>query len=186
MILSNKTIGQIKKKSGLSFDRATDFSVLASLIGNETKCTIGITTLKRLFGYIDDPRDTNKGTLNILALYLGYQTWEEYISTMRIDSDWNVESDTVWVVAQSLGTTIEVCYLNRAVTFEVVSTEEGKALKVINSKNSSLQKDDIAYIDRIRKGEKLEARKVCRGDSLGSYRTNGEIRSINIIERQPE
>lgn len=186
MILSNKTIGQIKKKSGLSFDRATDFSVLASLIGNETKCTIGITTLKRLFGYIDDPRDTNKGTLNILALYLGYQTWEEYVSTMRIDSDWNVESDTVWVIALSLGTTIEVCYLNRAVTFEVVSAEEGKALKVIYSKNSSLQKDDIAYIDRIRKGEKLEARKVCRGNSLGSYRTNGEVRSINIIERQSE
>lgn len=105
---------------------------------------------------------------------------------MRIDSDWNVESDTVWVIALSLGTTIEVCYLNRAVTFEVVSAEEGKALKVIYSKNSSLQKDDIAYIDRIRKGEKLEARKVCRGHSLGSYRTNGEVRSINIIERQPE
>lgn len=186
MILSNQTIGQIKKKSGLSFDRAMDFSVLASLISNQTRCTIGITTLKRLFGYIDDPRDTNKGTLNILAQYLGYQTWEEYISTMRIDSDWNVESDTVWVIAMSLGTKIEVCYLNRAVTFEVVSAEEGKALKVINSKNSSLQKDDIAYIDKIRKGEKLEARKVCRGDSFGSYRTNGEIRSINIIGRQAE
>lgn len=186
MILSNKTIGQIKNKSGLSFDRATDFSALASLIGNETKCTIGITTLKRLFGYIDDPRDTNKGTLNILALYLGYQTWEEYISTMRIDSDWNVESDTVWVIALSLGTTIEVCYLNRAVTFKVVSAEEGMALKVIDSKNSSLQKDDIAYIDRIRKGEKLEARKVCRGDSFGSYRTNGEVRSIKIVEMQSE
>ena len=79
MILSNKTIGQIKKKSGLSFDRATDFTVLASLICNETKCTIGITTLKRLFGYIDDPRETNKGTLNILAQYLGYKTWEELV-----------------------------------------------------------------------------------------------------------
>lgn len=186
MILSNKTIGQIKKKSGLSFDRATDFSVLASLIGNETKCTIGITTLKRLFGYIDDPRDTNKGTLNILALYLGYQTWEEYVSTMRIDSDWDVESDTVWVITLSFGMTVEVCYLNRTVTFEVISTEEGKALRVINSQNSSLKKDDIAYIDRIRKGEKLEARKVCRGASLGSYRTNGEVRSIKIVEMQSE
>ena len=92
----------------------------------------------------------------------------------------------MWNQILSLGTTIEICYLNRAVTFEVVSAEEGKALKVIDSKNSSLQKDDIAYIDRIRKGEKLEARKVCRGNSLGSYRTNGEVRSIDIIERQPE
>lgn len=86
----------------------------------------------------------------------------------------------------TFGTTVEVCYLNRAVTFEVISTEGGKALMVINSKNSSLNKDDIAYIDRIRKGEILEARKVCRGDFIGSYRTNGEVRSINIIERRPE
>ena len=183
MIFSNKTIEHIKKKSGLSFDKALDFSTLAILIANETKSTIGVTTLKRLFGYINDPRETNKGTLNILAQYLGYHSWEEYASTVRIDSDWNVESDTIWIVNLSVGTVVEVVYLNRTVTFEVVNAEEGKALRVADAKNSSLHKGDIAYIDRLRKGERLEARKVCRGGASGAYRTNGELKSINIINK---
>lgn len=183
MVFSDKTIELIKKKSGLLFDRASDFSTLAALIADETKSTIGVTTLKRLFGYIADSRETNKGTLNILAQYIGYHSWEEYISEMRIDSDWNLDSDTIWVACLSIGTVIEVGYLNRMVTFEVIITPEGKALRVMNAKNSSLYKDDIAYIDRLRKGEQLEARKVCRGTSYGSYRTNGEIRSINIVNK---
>ena len=181
MIFSNKTIEHIRKKSGLSFDRASDFSTLASLISNVTKHSIGITTLKRLFGYIDDSRETNKSTLNIIALYLGYSSWEDYISTMRVDSDWNVESETLWIAVLPIETQIEVSYLNRVVIFEVLTTEEGKALKVIDTKNSSLRKDDIVYLDRLKKGEPLEARKVYRGQSLGSYRTNGEVRLINII-----
>lgn len=186
MVFSNKTIEQLKLKSGLSFDRASDFSKLATLISNETKCTIGITTLKRLFGYIDDSRETNKGTLNIIAQYIGYHSWEEYVSTMRIDSDWNLDSDTIWIACLSLGTVIKVGYLNRTVTFEVVNAEEGKALRVIDANNSSLHMNDIAYIDRLRKGEKLEARKVCRGTSLGSYRTNGEVKSIKVYDKLSE
>lgn len=45
--------------------------------------------------------------------------------------------------------------------------------------------NDIAYIDRLRKGEKLEARKVCRGTSSGSYRTNGEVKSIKVYDKLP-
>lgn len=186
MIFSNKTIELIKEKSGLSFDRTSDFSILATLIQDKTKFSLGVTTLKRLFGYIGDPRETNKATLNIVAQYLDYQSWEEYVSTLRIDSDWDVESDTVWIAELSIGTVIEVAYLNRTVVFEVVKGEEGKVLRVADAKNSSLHKNDIAYIDRIRKGEKIEARKVCRGLTSGSYRTNGEIKSINIISKHQE
>jgi len=55
MILSNDIINAIKVKSGLLFDKAGDFSVLSSLIFQETGRTIGISTLKRLFNYIVVP-----------------------------------------------------------------------------------------------------------------------------------
>lgn len=180
MIFSNTIIEQIKQKSGLSFDRAADFSSLAALISEDTKNTIGATTLKRLFGYIEDARETNQSTLNIIARYLGFTSWEEYINSFRMDSSWNDDSDTIWVANLTLGASIEVVYLNRSVSFEVVNTIEGKALRVVDAKNSSLRKDDIAYVDRLRKGERLEARKVCRGTASGSYRTNGEIRTLNV------
>ncbi len=180
MIFSNKTIEDIKLRSGLSFDRASDFSSLAILIANETRHTIGATTLKRLFGYIDDVRETNQSTLNIVARYLDFNSWEEYTNSFRMDSSWNVDSDTIWVENLIEGTFVEVAYLNRSVSFEVVLLDGQKVLKVIRAENSSLHFGDFAYIDRLRKGECLEARKVVRDKILGSYKTNGELKRIKV------
>lgn len=180
MIFPNKTIEQLKEKSGLSFDRASDFSTLATLIADETKHTIGVTTLKRLFGYIDDARETNQSTLNIIARYLGYKSWDLYVNSFRIDSTWNSDHDTIWTENLMVGTKIEVAYLNRCVCFEVIEQDGFKALKVESANNSSLKIGDIAFIDRLRKRECLEARKVIRGSVLGSYKTNGELKRITV------
>ena len=75
MILSNIVIDDLKDKSGLLFDQAKDFDMLAKLILDVTQRSIGVTTLKRLMGYIDDDHRTNSYTLNTIALYLGFSTW---------------------------------------------------------------------------------------------------------------
>lgn len=180
MIFSNQTIEHLKEKSDLTFDKASDFSTLASFIANETKHTIGVTTLKRLFGYIEDARETNQSTLNIIAQYLGYKSWDLYINSFRIDSTWNDDQDTIWIENLMIGTKIEVMYLNRCVCFVVIEHDGFKALKVDSANNSSLKIGDIAFIDRLRKGECLEARKVIRGSVFGSYKTNGELKRITI------
>ena len=51
MILSNIVIDDLKDKSGLLFDQAKDFDMLAKLILDVTQRSIGVTTLKRLMGY---------------------------------------------------------------------------------------------------------------------------------------
>lgn len=61
--------------------------------------------------------------------------------------------------------------------------EERNALKVISSVNSSLRAMDVLFVYRIKKGCVLEAEKVLRGLDIGNYRTNGEIKAIEIIDR---
>ena len=56
MILNDTIIDDIKRKSGLMFDKAVDFGLLSSYIYKDTGRTIGVTTLKRLFNYINDER----------------------------------------------------------------------------------------------------------------------------------
>lgn len=184
MVFSEQIIEKIKEESGLPFNKAADFNSLSEMILDRTGQTVGITTLKRLFGYIADIRDTNKSTLDIIAKFLSFESWDKYESTIRIDSDWQMDSETIWIENLPLNSIVEVSYLNRTVSFQVISSESRKALKVLNVSNSSLQAGDIAFIDKIRKGERLEARKVCRGKSLGSYKTNGEVKVITIVKPQ--
>ena len=73
MTLNNIIIEKIKKRSKLLFDKAGDFDLLSMYVFNETGRTIGVTTLKRLFNYVDDDRKASDYTLNTIAIYLGYK-----------------------------------------------------------------------------------------------------------------
>lgn len=180
MVLSNTVIDDIKDRSSLLFDQAKDFDLLAEKIFSATGRTIGLTTLKRILGYIDDARHTNEYTLNTIALYLGYDSWDVYIKTKRIDSEWCYDDDSVYVHMLPVGTHVSVKYLNRKVDFCIEQYRNELVLKVIGVENSSLQIGDLLFVYKIRKGEILEAEKVIRGNALGNYKTNGEITSLKI------
>lgn len=181
MILNKSTIEDIKQVSGLYFDKAGDYGLLSMKILNATGRSIGVTTLKRLFNYINDDRKASAYTMNTIALYLGYNSWKEYVVSKDIDSVWGFDDDTIYVNNLSIGTTMFIQYLNRKVTFKVIEHEGNKVLQVTGSENSSLKIGDYLYIFKIRKGEFLEAEKVVRSTSIGNYKTNGEVSVVKII-----
>lgn len=178
MKLSNKTIEEIKEKTGMKYDRAKDFSVLAEDIFKKTGRSIGITTLKRLFGTIEDQRDAVGYTMNTIAIYLGYASWKDYMGHDSFDSDWCFDDDLFYIHDLELGDQLKVQYLNRSVTFSVVDYEDTRVLKVEESTNSSLQVGDIVFIHSLRVGNIIESEKVVRGTAIGNYRTKGEITEI--------
>ena len=180
MILNKEIVNAIKAKSDLLFDKAGDFAVLSSLIFDETGRTIGVSTLKRLFNYINDDHRTSEYTMNTIALYLGYLSWHDYIVANKIDSDWNFEDDAIYIEDLEIGTFIQVKYLDRVIVFMVDQHEEQKVLRVKSTKNSSLQVDDILFIHKLREGECIEAEKIIRNGTTGNYKTNGELKEIVV------
>lgn len=182
MVFNSQIIEKLKEKSGLSFDKSKDFELLCDAIFQQTGRTIGLTTMKRLLGYISDDRHTNDYTLNTVAIYLGFSSWEKMCSTLRIDSDWCFEDEAYYIEDLNEGTEIRVKYLNRSVLFKVLSYQGDKVLQVKEVENSSLEQGDILFVEHIRKGEILEAKKVIRGVNKGNYRTNGEILEVICSE----
>ncbi len=180
MIFSKDIINDIKTKSGLIFDRAGDFELLSSSVYKITGRTIGVTTLKRLFNYIQDNRKASEYTLNTIAIYLGYETWESYIKTNNFDSEWGFVSEAIYPKDLNIEDCITVKYLNRIVVFQVIEYEQEKVLKVIEVTNSSLKPGDIVFIHHLKLGEILIADRVLRDGSWGNYKTNGEIAFIDI------
>ena len=136
MILSNIVINDLKDKSGLLFDQAKDFDMLTKLIMDVTQRSIGVTTLKRLMGYIDDDHRTNSYTLNTIALYLGFSTWDDYLLARSVDSIWGFQDSAVYIHELELDSEILVKYMDRTVKFKVVEHKEKKALMVIEAVNS--------------------------------------------------
>ena len=136
MILSNIVIDDLKDKSGLLFDQAKDFDMLTKLIMDVTQRSIGVTTLKRLMGYIDDDHRTNSYTLNTIALYLGFSTWDDYLLARSVDSIWGFQDSAVYIHELELDSEILVKYMERTVKFKVVEHKEKKALMVIEAVNS--------------------------------------------------
>lgn len=180
MILSDKIIEEIKSESGLMFDKAGDFAILSSSIYAKTKRNIGVTTLKRLFCYINDERKASDYTLNTIALYLGYPSWTEYASARNLESEWGFDDESIYIQALDPGTHVTIQYLNRKVGFRVKEVGGNNVLEVISVVNGSLQIGDILHVHKIKKGTILEANSVIRGENKGNYRTHGEIQSIVI------
>ena len=181
MTLNNNIINLLKQKSGLLFDKAGDFELLSSSVFSETGRTIGVTTLKRLFNYINDDRKASDYTLNTIALYLGYGDWEQLVHSININSAWGYDDEgTIYIQSLEAGTRLEVSYLNRKVLFVVTKRNGENVLKVVSAENSSLMIGDECDIYKISKGSFLEARHVYRGESIGNYKTRGEVSSINL------
>lgn len=181
MIFNEKIKQDIKNRSSLTFEKSKDIATLASFICEKTGRTIGITTLKRLFGLLSDGRNTYQYTLNTIALYLGYNTWEEYISKNTLDSVWNYRDNAIFIKNLKIGSKVHVKYIDRDVLMIVVEYKKENALQVASSKNSSLQKGDILIIYKLKIGEIIEAEQVIRGDSLGNYKTKGEVSYVEIV-----
>ena len=55
-----------------------DFDVLREMIFSRLHILVSATTLKRIWGYIDDNVSTRRGTLDILARYVGYADFEAF------------------------------------------------------------------------------------------------------------
>ena len=55
-----------------------DFDVLSDSIFEKTHQSISPTTLKRLWGYLQEPSIPRSSTLNLLAQYVGFDSWAAY------------------------------------------------------------------------------------------------------------
>lgn len=181
MVLSQQIIERIKQKASLLLDNAADYGRLSNTICEQTGRSIGQTTLKRLFGYINDERKASTYTLNTLAIFLGENDWEDLSKSMRVNSEWGYEDRRIYIKSLAIGTVITIKYLDREVSFSVVNHLSEKALKVINVVNGSLKCSDILHLSCVEEGKPIETEMVYRGESKATYKTNGEVFEI-IIE----
>ena len=76
MILSNEIKKLIAFRFGRTIEYSKDCEALARCIYKQCNEPIGVTTLKRLYGFAKEIGEPRKSTLNIIANYVGVEDWD--------------------------------------------------------------------------------------------------------------
>lgn len=71
---------EVLKKFGSQLMYTKACRVLADEVCNETGYRISTTTIRRIFGFLKTTTTPAKFTLNTLSIYVGHESWEEFIS----------------------------------------------------------------------------------------------------------
>lgn len=111
-MLSKEIIKKIEEKFQMEIKYAGQFEALAQAIFDETRTTIGVTTLKRLFGFVADERKPHVSTLDVIANYIDYPSFELLVKDLGEDCDISMYQPVESLDSDSLsvGTQVQITY----------------------------------------------------------------------------
>ena len=97
-MLDRKIIEKIEEKIKQPITTTACGKWLPETIKNETGVLLGETTLKRMFGFTNDPRTPHRSTLDVIAEFLGYKNYdamaENFFGIMKSELLYNQKFDS--------------------------------------------------------------------------------------------
>lgn len=179
MILSYKIIDLLRERSGYELRNAFEIERLSLDIESVTNEHIGVNTLKRLLGFIDDERSPRSTTLDVIARYLGYANWD-VLSELNggSNSDFNTLETVLNVNDLKEGQIVSISYQpNRKLILRYIGNQ---TFLVDESENSKLMVGDELHISHLANNFPLYVSNVVRdGQSLNSF-TAGKAQGVHF------
>lgn len=185
MANENEILRRVRETVGLDMTRSADFDVLSQAIKDKTKETLGVNTLKRLFGFKTDKVVPRHSTMDIIAQFLGSGNYETLIKELGEDADISIFTPIDCIEVQDLerGTQLRVAYDPNRVFF---LTYIGDFKFIVNEVEGSrnIQKGDVLTITQLAVGHRFVVAHVNRdGEDLGAYESAKfkGLKSVEII-----
>lgn len=73
----------VEQAAGCRMQGHKDFVFLSDAIFERTRQTLGVNTLKRLWGQLEEETTPRLSTLNILAQYVGFDDWDSFAASSK-------------------------------------------------------------------------------------------------------
>ena len=158
-----------------------DFDFLKEKIYARLHILVSSTTLKRIWGYLDEDVTPRENTLDILAQFLGYSGWDEYKrnanqpketqSSPVMNRKLSIKEDLA--LGESIRLTWQpdrICdieYMGN-LTFKVVASENTRLKPGDTFQCSLIIEGEPLYIDNLKQGDHQPTAYVC-GKRSGVY-----------------
>lgn len=183
MQLPEDIIKRIKDRSGLDFNKPKAFYALSCEIEAQTTEVLSQNTLRRLLGYLSDGHQPHRHTLDVVAVYLGFNDWSDLIRVADpSNSVFSLDYDCTLSKNLEEGQRIVLTWNpDRRVTLR---HEHENTFTVISNEHSKLRVGDILQVGGFASGYPFIARSVVRnGEECGCYTAASKmgITSIKFI-----
>ncbi len=185
MKFTTEVINLLKSKSGLPLSSPRDCEALSERIQDQVHKNVSKSTLKRLFGYYSDDRMPMKYTLDAIAQYLDFSSWDAMEDELsRQASGFGLLDGQVETSSLTPGESVIVTYRpDRCFRLLYLGDERFRLTECQHSHN--LLEGDVLTIQRFVKGHPMLVSAVERdGQQLGGYsaaRSSGLI-TIEVIK----
>jgi hypothetical protein len=162
---------EVENKMGFSLKAPTNFNALITRVMNETGEMLSISTIKRLWGYVNQPSSPRLSTLSILSRFLRFRDFDDFCLKKRIYT--SVDSEFISLTSgevKDLRIGDELMLEWKPDRFCRIRYEEEDQFKVVNAINCKLQKNDRFHASFVAVGHPLYATELMRGDEcLNDY-----------------
>lgn len=153
-------IVELRKKIEESVERVmhtpADFDFLSGAVWERIREYISPTTLKRTWGYLDGVKNIRFSTLETLARFAGFKSWDNYLAERRFAQEQNsvfVSAGVIEAARLAEGDVVEVEWNpDRRVRFRHLGSSR---FEVVESVNSHLDVGDTAAVMLFVPGEPL-------------------------------
>ncbi len=128
----------VEQKYGKTLSTTTDFEEFSIHLKMKMETSISASTLKRLYGYVNDEHKPRAMTLDALAQYIGHKNYSDFALWLKNTTKFNssffmadqllsseLERDTEIAIGWSPNRLLRLRYLGES-TYEVITSENSK------------------------------------------------------------
>lgn len=141
-----------------------DFTLLSSDISHRLDKKVGVSTLKRIWGYVNEEVTPREATLDILAEYIGCRNWQNFceIQDFSVNSDSNfVSNKALYTKDLAKGTVIRLTWSPERIC--VVMLRQDNTYQVLRSIKTRLVPGTTFTCQSFVAGETAILNNVCMG-----------------------
>ena len=159
---------ELEATVGKPLQTSRDFDSLSSMITERMRERISATTLKRLWGYLNEENNPRKYTLNLLSRFLGYRDFEHFSQQQGVVQSGFVDAAVLYADELHEGDKVLLCWApNRRCELSYLG--ENKFV-VESSLNSKLMVGDTFVCAQFFQKELLIVSQLMReGKLMGNY-----------------
>ena len=171
----------IEQRLGVPVKYPRDCNALQHHIYSVCKKQVSTSTLKRLFGFVKNIKQSHKHTLDVIAQYVGHKNWEDLNRFMENPENSSFfQVDGIEASKLKIGNQVEFTYdPNRVVLIKYLGKN---TFEVIEAKNSKLHRQDKIICSHIVLNHPLIVIEVLRNKAkLGKF-TAGKLNGVTGIK----